>query len=210
LWDGAVAARVTGMSAGFGYRTGVLARQTALSIILLTATLAACELPKGDTSTPKGLHYAVLQARQQADTDAMWNLLHPDTRAAFDRWVASEKQIQRIVVIEFPKKVQPDALKVLTVQQHTSGKALFATLVTGKTDPLETWARLGARVQSVDEAGGAATVHTWGGDDLRARKHDGKWYAVLPEKLEARLMKSSEQAAKNLIQVKQLAEKLKN
>ena len=155
------------------------------------------------------LSACVLQARQKGDAEALWKLLHPDTRAAFDQWVEAEKTIQRLVVIEFPEKVRKDALAVLTVNKHKDGMALFATLLGDKTGPLETWTRMGARVQSVDEAGENATVHTWGGDDLRARKHSGKWFAVLPAQLEARLRASSAQAKKNLTDLKSLAERLK-
>lgn len=184
---------------------------TTLAALLIGALLPGCgELPKGDTSSPEALFYAVIQARHAGDSDALWRLLHPDTRRAFERWVEADNKTQRIIRVEFPEKIQSDALKVLTVDKHPSGKALFSTMVPPESSALEGLAVWGAYVRSVEQSGGNATVRTWAGDGFRARKSGDQWFAILPEAIDTRLNASVEQAEKNLGDVRRLAERLKN
>lgn len=183
-----------------------------LTLVILTSGLLAsgCPLPKGDTSSAEALHYAVIKARQSADLDTLWSLLHPETRERFDAWVKAEREIATIVPKQFPAKVRGPALSVLSVQAFANGKALFGSIVTkDASGPLGTWAELGARVQGVDVVGDSATVQTWGGNGLTARRADGKWFALLPEPLESSLTASHKQALANLERVKEFAARLK-
>ena len=182
-----------------------------LAALLVGVWLSACsELPAGGSSSPEALYYAVVQARQQGDTETLWKLLHPDSRAAFDQWVDAENQTQRIIRVDFPEKIQADALKVLTVANYPSGKALFGQMVAPKPAALEGLEVWGAHVRSVEQSGGNATVRTWAGDGFRARQADSLWYATLPDALQTRLTESLRQSKKNLADVKKLAERLKN
>jgi hypothetical protein len=182
-------------------------QRTSLAL-LLALGLAACALPAGDRDSPEGVHYAALQARTDGDLEALWELLHPEVQARFDRWLAAEKQAVGQIELLYPDRDRPAALAALADGKRASlrdGQELFEALM-GETDeqPLGLWVELGARVRSSTLAeGGGASIRTWAGDEIPLRQLDDGQWSLVPTAAElARLDAAVARAQENLEQVK--------
>lgn len=193
------------MGHGFS-RSGALAGLSALALVALSQ--GACSLPLGDQSTPEAAHYAVLQARQAGDLDALWRLLDPAAKALFTRWVDAEKKAAEAVKLRYPSDKQAAALAALDGGRRGAlpdGQALFRVFASGGVvEPLSTMAQTGARVRSVlyADEGQQATIRTWAGDEVTLRRgEDGQWYLALRSEEASRLEAAVRTAEANLKRV---------
>ncbi|MEZ4266107.1 MAG: hypothetical protein R3F39_06995 [Myxococcota bacterium] len=175
---------------------------------MVALTQSGCSLPLGDQSTPESAHYAVLQARQAGDLDALWALLDPATAQLFTRWVAAEKKAVEAVRLRYPSDKQAAALAALDGGRRgglPDGQSLFRVFATGGViEPLSRMAQTGAHVRSVAYADGGAqaTVRTWAGDEVALRRgDDGQWYLALRPEEASRLETAVRTAESNLKRV---------
>ncbi|MGM0576590.1 MAG: hypothetical protein ACQEXJ_12745 [Myxococcota bacterium] len=177
------------------------------TVAALALLLLGCSLPEGDTSSAEGVYHAALQARLAGDTDALWDLLHPEVRDLLERWHTAERRTRREIQVGYPSGQQDEALAALgltRLREAEDARALFAGLM-GRIDPpsLSFLERLGARARSVTETNGVAQVRTWAGDEVPVKRgEDGEWYAMpRPDEL-TRIRSAVRQAEANLDRVK--------
>jgi hypothetical protein len=186
-------------------------RRSALALALCLA--AGCSLPEGDPATPSGAHYRWLEVRAAGDIAGMWELLDPNARQEFEKWLLVEKLMLNEIRTAYPKEDVEAALKAIGGSERgelADAKALFGKYaVAGQIEPVGGMAAAGARVRSevIDESGTSATVRTWGGDEVRlVATGDGRWYVPFPEMERLRGMR--ERAEQNLDRVRKNLKKL--
>lgn len=161
--------------------------------LLASASVGACALPEGDAGSPEAVHYTLIQARRAGDSAAMWQLLHPDSQAEVSQLAATLDTAAKLIEEHYPEDEQAAALSALTSLERATyaggdGAKVYAVLAPTEPAPeLGGMAKLGARVQSVDERGDRATITTWGGDALEVRRGDGRWHLELSAEQRATL-----------------------
>ncbi len=161
--------------------------------LLLGLGACGCGLPDSDRSTPEGTHYELVRVRAAGDSQAFWDLLHPDIQSLVTRWHSAEKDTVFAIRNIYPDGHRKAALEALDGGVRgdlTSPRALFEYLMEpGGGASLGTMATLGARASAVARDGERATVSTWAGDKVFLRKGpDDLWFASLSPTEEARLV----------------------
>ncbi|HRE92120.1 MAG TPA: hypothetical protein PK095_23595, partial [Myxococcota bacterium] len=73
-----------------------------LRLVLIALALTACSIPDGDQSSPGQLHYLWVKVRADGDKARMWELLHPEIRAEFEKWHAAEKALVTEIKTSYP------------------------------------------------------------------------------------------------------------
>lgn len=189
-----------------------------LALVVLFAasvpTWGGCSLPDGDQSSPTQLHYLWVKVRAAGDGDRMWDLLHPDVRAEFERWLTAEKRTVNEIKTAYPKEDAVKALEVIGGAQRgelDGPRSLFKQFVRPAPSAPGTLGEVAAHVKSeeVSADGATATIRTYGGDEVTFQKGpDGQWYATLaPDEL-VRLKTARANAERNLERVKANLQKL--
>jgi hypothetical protein len=185
-----------------------------ISIVALVPMSGGCSLPEGDQSSPTQLHYLWVKVRAAGDADRMWDLLHPDVRAEFERWLTAEKRTVNEIKTAYPKEDAVKALEVIGGSKRgelDAPKSLFKLFVRPTPDAPGSLGEVAAHVKSEDLSadGATATIRTYGGDEVVFQKGgDGQWYATLaPDEL-VRLKTARANAERNLERVKANLQKL--
>lgn len=168
-----------------------------IAALALALAATACAVPEGTSDSAEGLMYGIVRARQAGDADALWDLLHPETRALLDEWVRVEQGTARLVHLVYPDAQRGPILETLKVRGFDDGKALFRSLAGGAGQALGAMAQLGVRARSVESDGHRAKIRTWGGDVVAAERFEGRWYARLSPEATDRLRSSLARAVAN-------------
>lgn len=189
-------------------------RRGFLVVISTLALASACSLPEGDQSSPSQLHYRWVKVRAAGDADQMWDLLHPDVRAEFERWLLAEKRIVNEIKTAYPKEDATAALAAIGGPERgelDAPKSLFKRFVKPAPEAPGALGEVAAHVRSeeISEDGTTATIRTFGGDEVVFRKGaDGLWYATLAPDEAERLKNARARAEQNLARVKSNLQKL--
>jgi len=185
-----------------------------LMVCSLWGGLAGCSLPEGDQSSPTQLHYKWVKVRAAGDIEQMWQLLHPDIRNEFERWLTAERLLLNEIKTAYPKEDAAAALEAIGGSARgelESPKALFKLFVRPSPEPPGTLGEVSAHVRSEDIAadGMTATIRTYGGDEVSFKKgSDGNWYTTLASDEAVRLSNARNRAEQNLKRVKSNLQKL--
>jgi len=183
-------------------------RRGFLVVLSMLVVTSACSLPEGDQSSPSQLHYRWLKVRSSGDADAMWELLHPDARGEFERWLLAEKRIVNEIKSAYPKEDATAALAAIGGAERgelDTPKALFERFVKPAPEAPGFLGEVSAHVRSEDiaEDGVTATIRTFGGDEVVVKKGaDGSWYTTLAPDEAERLKNARQRAEQNLARVK--------
>ncbi len=174
---------------------------------------SACSLPEGDQSSPTQLHYRWVHVRSAGDVDAMWELLHPDVRGEFERWLTAERIVLHEIKAAYPKEDADKALAAIggaTRGELDSPRALFQSFLRPSPEAPGFLGEVAAHVRSeeLSEDGQVATIRTFGGDEVSFRKSGDLWFATLASDEAVRLKNARVRAEQNLQRVKSNLQKL--
>jgi len=189
-------------------------RRGLFAFVSLLSTIAACALPEGDQSSPTQLHYRWMTVRAAGDGDQLWELLHPDVKAEFERWLLAEKRAVNEIKTAYPKEDATAALLAMGGAERGEldlPRSLFKRFLKPSPEVLGTLGEMAAHVRSeeISEDGAKATIRTFGGDEVAfARGDDGLWYATLAPEEAERLKNARARAEQNLERVKANLKKL--
>lgn len=196
------------------WRRGFLIRLYGSLVFALATASGGCSLPEGDQSSPTQLHYKWVKVRAAGDVDQMWELLHPDIRNEFERWLTAERLMVNEIKTAYPKEDAAAALEAIGGAERgelESPKALFKRFVRPSPEAPGTLGEVSAHVRSEDIAadGMTATIRTYGGDEVSFKKGaDGNWYTTLASDEAVRLSNARNRAEQNLKRVKSNLQKL--
>lgn len=187
---------------------------TLIRPLLIALVFAACSIPEGDQSSPAQVHYLWVKVRADGDTARMWELLHPDTRAEFEKWHAAEKALVTEIKTSYPAEDGKAALAAVggaARGELESPRDLFVMAVTTAPGAPGGMGAMGARVRGEDLSadGATATVRTFGGDELVFRKGPSdQWFVTLSADELVRLKNARSRAEENLKRVRNNLAKL--
>ena len=184
-----------------------------LSVALATA-VGGCSIPEGDQSSPSQLHYLWIKVRAGGEADQMWELLHPEARKEFETWLAAEKAVAAEIKSAYPAEDATAAIKAMGGIERgelESARALFVKTITPSPTIPGTLGSVGARVRSevLSDDGSAASIRTFGGDEVVFKKGpEDKWFVTLQADELVRLRNARGRAEENLKRVKANLQKL--
>lgn len=182
--------------------------------VVIALTLAACSIPEGDQSSPGQLHYLWVKVRADGDKARMWELLHPETRAEFEKWHAAEKALVTEIKTSYPAEDGKAALAAVggaVRGELESPRDLFLMAVTEAPGAPGGMGAMGARVrgEELSADGATATVRTFGGDEVVLKKGPSdQWFVTLSADELVRLKNARSRAEENLKRVRNNLAKL--
>lgn len=68
-----------------------------LGIASLVVFMAGCDLPDGDQTTPEGCYYQWLSAREEGDSEQIWDQISEHDQRALNRWFLAEQKTYRLI-----------------------------------------------------------------------------------------------------------------